>query len=124
MINETKILKAISEPTRLRVMYLLLKTNKELCGCELVDSLKIPQYNLTKHLDILLNAGLIQSRKEGRWVNYSVCNFQPGFIGSLCESILKLNKNIYKEDLKRFKKRLKLRKNGKCYIGIQNKQFT
>ena len=123
-MNETKILKAISEPTRLRVMYLLLKTKKELCGCELVDSLEIPQYNLTKHLDILIHAGLIQSRKEGRWVNYSTCSCQPGFIGSLCESILKLNGNIYEGDLKRFKKRLKLRKNGKCYIGIQNKQFT
>jgi len=123
MMNETKILKAISEPTRLRVMHLLLKTKKELCGCELVDSLEIPQYNLTKHLDILINAGLIQSRKEGRWVNYSVCNFQPGFEDSLCRSILKLDDIIYKEDLKRFKKRLKLRKDGKCYLGIQNKKF-
>ncbi len=123
-MNETKILKAISEPTRLRVMYLLLKTKKELCGCELVDSLEVPQYNLTKHQDILINAGLIQSRKEGRWVNYSACNFQPGFISSLCQSILKLNGNIYAEDLKRFKIRLELRKNGKCHLGIQNKKFV
>ena len=123
-MNETKILKAISEPTRLRIMRLLLMIKKELCGCELVDSLEIPQYNLTKHLDILINAGLIQSRKEGRWVNYSACSFQPGFIGYLCDSILKLDGSIYNEDLKRFKKRLKLRKDGKCYIGIQNKQFA
>lgn len=123
-MNETKTLKAISEETRLRIMHLLLKTKKELCGCELVDSLEIPQYNLTKHLDILINAGLVQSRKEGRWVNYSVCSCQPGFISSLCDSILKLDGIIYKEDLKRFQKRLKLRKNGKCHLGIQNKQFT
>lgn len=123
MNNETKILKAIGEPTRLRIIYLLLKTGQEICGCEFVDSLEMLQYNLTKHIDILMNAGLVVSRKEGRWVNYSARKCQPGFEDALCESILKLDDIVYKEDLKRFKKRMNLRKDGKCHLGIQNKKF-
>ena len=124
MKSEVKILKAIGEPTRLRIMRLLLVTEKEFCGCELVDSLEVPQYNLTKHLNILINADLLVSRKDGRWVNYSACSSQDDFINSICQSILKLNGFIYEEDLKRFKKRLNIRKNGKCYLGIQNKKFV
>ena len=122
-MDETKVLKALGEQTRLRILHLLLKTKKELCGCEFVDSLEIKQYNLTKHLDILINAGFIRSRKEGRWVHYSFCKSQSEFVGSLCKAILKLDGGTYDEDFKRWSKRLKLRKNGKCYIGIQNKQF-
>lgn len=124
MKSEIKILKAIGEPTRLRIMRLLLVTKKEVCGCELVDSLETPQYNLTKHLDILINADLLVSRRDGRWVNYSACSSQADFINSICQSILKLNGPIYKDDLKRFKKRLNIRKDGRCHLGIQNKKFV
>ena len=123
MLKETEILKALGETTRFRIMRLLLETGKEICGCELVDSLEIPQYNLTKHLDILIHAGLVTSRKEGRWVYYSACPDNSSFCKSICDGILKPKDKIYDEDLARFKKRLTIRKQGKCLLGIQNKNF-
>jgi len=122
-MNEASIFKVIGEPTRLRIMRLLLRTGKESCGCELVDSLLIPQYNLTKHIDILINAGLVDSRKEGRWVYYSACSDTTAFCESICRSVLKVKDKIYSDDLKRFKNRLGIRKNGKCLLGIQNKKL-
>ena len=123
MVNEIKILKSISESTRFRIIRLLLETKKEICGCEFVDSLEIPQYNLTKHLDILINAGLIKTRKESRWVYYSVCDNETPFCQSICQSILKASDKIHSEDLNRFMKRLDIRENGKCHLGIQNENL-
>ena len=123
MVKEAEILKALGEPTRLRIMRLLLETKKEICGCELVDSLEIPQYNLTKHIDILIHAGLIKSRKEGRWVYYLACVGCSSFCENVCDGVLKAKDKIYEEDLTKFKKRLAIRKKGKCLLGIQTKKL-
>ncbi|MCB9757011.1 MAG: helix-turn-helix transcriptional regulator [Candidatus Omnitrophica bacterium] len=123
-MDNVAIFKALGEPTRLRILRLLLKTGKEACGCELVDSILTPQYNLTKHIDVLMAAGLIKSRKEGRWVYYSACPDCSPFCVSICKVIQEAEEKIYQADLGRFKKRLSIREEGKCLLGIQNKKFT
>lgn len=122
-MDNAEIFKALGEATRLRIMRLLIKTGKESCGCELVDSLLIPQYNLTKHIDILMQVGFIRSRKEGRWVYYSVCKSGSALCASLCDIVEKTNDKVYENDLMRFKKRLAIREGSKCLLGIQNKKF-
>ncbi len=123
-MNSDVIVKAISESNRFRMLYLLLKTKKEICGCEFVDSLQMPQYNLTKHLDVLINASLVKSRKEGKWVYYSINNNASEFGKSLCQTILKADAQTHQDDLKRFQKRLNIRKNGKCLLGIQTAKLN
>ncbi len=123
-MDSESIVKAISESTRFRILYILLKTNKEICSCELVDSLQVPQYNLTKHLDILMNASLVKSRKEGKWVYYSINGNTSQFGKSLYKTILKADTQNHKEDLKRFGNRLNIRKNGKCLLGIQTAKLN
>lgn len=123
-MNNIEIFKALGELTRFRIVRLLLRTKKEICGCEFVDSLEIPQYNLTKHIDILIHSGLIKEKKEGRWVYYSACPENSPFCKTICEGILKAKDKIYDEDLARFKKRMAIRKSGKCLLGIQNKKFA
>lgn len=124
MIKDVEILKALGEPTRLRIMRLLLAAESGACGCELVDSLGIPHYNLTKHLDILINAGLVVSKKEGRWVYYTPLSERSGFLRAIYAGVLKTEDKIYAEDYARFKKRMALRTQGKCLLGIQNKKLV
>ncbi|MDE2026984.1 MAG: winged helix-turn-helix transcriptional regulator [Candidatus Omnitrophica bacterium] len=123
-MNHADILKVLGEQSRLRIMRLLLATKKEICGCEFVDSLELPQYNLTKHIDILIHARLVKSRKEGRWVYYFACHDNSPFCHTICEGILKAKDQIYEKDLMRFKGRMALRQKGKCLLGIQNKKFV
>lgn len=123
MIQEVDILRVLGEPTRFRIMKLLLVSKKEICGCEFVDSLELPQYNLTRHMDALIEAGLVKDRKESRWVYYSACPDQSSFCRELCRSIMKAKSKTFDADFSRFKKRLTIRKNGKCLLGIQNKKF-
>jgi ArsR family transcriptional regulator len=63
-------LKALSDPTRLKILYLL--SDGELCVCEIICALDKPQSSISHHLNILKNLGFIQGRKEGVWIYYSL----------------------------------------------------
>jgi len=60
--------KALSDTNRVR-MLLALRTG-ELCVCQLIDLLRLAPSTVSKHLSLLDHAGLIESRKAGRWVYY------------------------------------------------------
>lgn len=61
-------LKALSDATRLKILYLL--SDKELCVCEIIYALNKPQSSISHHLNILKNSGFITGRKEGVWIHY------------------------------------------------------
>ena len=63
------LFKTLSEPVRLRIIHLLL-TKGELCVCDLVDTLKLSQSVVSRHLAYLRNNGLVTTRREGVWVHY------------------------------------------------------
>ena len=63
-----RVMKALSDPNRVKVVKLL--QHKEMCVCEMQEALGIAQPTVSKHLKILEDAGLVQSRKDGLWVNY------------------------------------------------------
>jgi DNA-binding transcriptional ArsR family regulator len=65
-------IKALSDETRLRLMKLL--EGGELCVCELMQVLDMSQPRISRHLGVLKNAGLVDDRREGKWVYYSLCN--------------------------------------------------
>jgi ArsR family transcriptional regulator, arsenate/arsenite/antimonite-responsive transcriptional repressor len=62
------ITKALSDPTRVRA--LLALQNGELCLCHIVELLKLAPSTVSKHLDVLHRAGLIERRKDGRWAHF------------------------------------------------------
>jgi ArsR family transcriptional regulator len=63
-----RVMKALSDPNRIKAIKML--QHKELCVCEIQESLGLAQPTVSKHLKILEDAGLVQSRKNGLWVNY------------------------------------------------------
>lgn len=63
-------LKALSDATRLKMLYLL--SNGELCVCEIMCALNKPQSSVSHHLNILKNSGFIKGRKDGVWIHYSL----------------------------------------------------
>jgi DNA-binding transcriptional ArsR family regulator len=64
------LFKALSDETRLRIINLLL--GGELCVCELMDALQMPQPRISHQLRILKGAGLVMDRREGRWIIYAL----------------------------------------------------
>jgi ArsR family transcriptional regulator len=61
---------ALSDPTRVRVLYLLMQ--RECCVCEVMDVLGISQVNASRYCNTLKDAGFLTLRREGRWKHYFV----------------------------------------------------
>jgi ArsR family transcriptional regulator len=114
--------KALSDKTRLRIICLLKKAYIKLCVCEIMDSLNENQYNVSRHLRILKNMGLLNEEKDGRWVYYSLIKPNNQFQKLILEALLTVREDHLNEDSKRLKKRLALRADGKCVEGIKGEE--
>src|SRR3990172_149281 len=69
-VSEVAAFRALGDSTRLRILKLL--TRGELCVCQIERSLRISQALTSRHLGILRMTGLVQARREGQWVHYSL----------------------------------------------------
>ncbi len=67
-----KVMKALSDANRVKMLKLLQR--RVLCVCEIQSALGLAQSTASKHLRILEEAGLIEYRKEGLWVNYRLAD--------------------------------------------------
>jgi ArsR family transcriptional regulator len=63
-----KVMKALSDPNRVKIAKML--QHKLMCVCEIQEALQISQSSVSKHLKILEEAGLVDFKKDGLWVNY------------------------------------------------------
>jgi len=68
MIEHHDIFKGLADPTRLRIVALLL--DRELCVCDLMAVLRLPQSTVSRHMIRLKSAGLVSDRRDGKWVHY------------------------------------------------------
>lgn len=75
--------RAFSDRTRLRILNLL--RGGELCVCDIVRVLELPQPKISRHLAYLRRAGLVNARKEGLWIHYRLAKA----MGEFHESLLK-----------------------------------
>lgn len=66
-----QLFKALGDETRLRIISLLLH-GEELCVCDLMAVLELPQSTVSRHLSYLRNAGLVDDRRQGIWMYYSL----------------------------------------------------
>lgn len=63
-----KIFKSLADENRIRILSKL--TAGEKCACDLLDDLSITAPTLSHHMSMLIDAELVESRKEGKWVYY------------------------------------------------------
>ncbi|GAB4310914.1 MAG: metalloregulator ArsR/SmtB family transcription factor [Methanobacteriaceae archaeon] len=72
LIIDAEIIKALSDPTRLKIIHLL--EHGEMCVCEIITAMEKPQPTISHHLNILKKAGFLKWRKEGVWIHYKLSN--------------------------------------------------
>ena len=65
-----RVFKALSDENRIRILKQL--RNGERCGCELLEELQITQPTLSHHMKILCDCDIVKSRREGKWMYYTV----------------------------------------------------
>jgi len=114
-----RLLATLTDPTRLRLLRLVQR--QELCVCELMDALQIPQYKVSRHLRLLRSAGLVEASRSGRWMHYRIShraassNFHQQLL-KLLEVHLRHLPELRRDDA-RLEKRLALRREGRCVVG-------
>ena len=69
-LDTAKILKAISDPKRLRIVDML--SCGELCACKILEAFRITQPTLSHDMKVLLEAGIVCDRREGKNIFYSL----------------------------------------------------
>lgn len=66
-----RIAKALGDPTRLRIVDVVRAADEPVCQCELLPLFAISQPALSKHLKVLVQAGVLDARRSGTWTYYS-----------------------------------------------------
>jgi len=67
---DARIFKALADENRLSVLKLLQGGEK--CACVLLEELNITQPTLSHHMKLLCDSGIVNYRKEGKWMHYSI----------------------------------------------------
>lgn len=117
--NPVRTFKALSEETRLQMLILILQ-HGELCVCDLESVLEIGQSKASRHLRYLLNAGLLQDRREGVWIYYRIADTLDSPTKAIIENIDQLLDNTKIKQLN--EKLLNWRKQMKC--GLSRGKFN
>lgn len=109
IVDLERLFQALSDATRLRILGLLL--TGEVCVCDIHESLKLPQPKVSRHLAYLRKAGLVETRRNGLWVNYRLASAPDPVLGVVREAVTHalMHVNTVQRDAKRLEK-----KNGCC----------
>ncbi len=117
--REIETLQALADPTRLRLLNLLTQA-VEICVCELVDALAMPQYKVSRHLGILAAAGWVEDRRVGKWNYYRIARslrpYQETFLKALRQ--MREEREDFHRDEARAARRLETRRDGLCCVGL------
>jgi len=70
-MNGARFLRLLADETRLRILSLLVRT-PDLCVCELVAVLRLPQYQISRQLGPLRRTGLLTATRRGPFVFYGI----------------------------------------------------
>jgi ArsR family transcriptional regulator len=106
----TDVFRALSDPTRLRILHVLRKG--ELCVGDLVTVLDVPQPTASRHLTLLRKIGLITARKKSYWTFYALAPARTGLRAKLLE-LLDADTKGRSRDESRLKA---LRRSGGCCL--------
>ncbi|MFZ7137458.1 MAG: ArsR/SmtB family transcription factor [archaeon] len=70
--KQSKFFKALADEKRVRIIKLLM--NKQMCICELMVCLDMSQPNLSHHIQLLENQGIVKRKKKGKWAYCSIAD--------------------------------------------------
>jgi ArsR family transcriptional regulator len=93
MKHHAQIFKALSDPIRLRIV-LLLQAEGELCVCDLMAVLKLPQSTVSRHLAYLKRSCWVDTRRQGVWMYYQLSRESCRMCRELLEILLRYSRDL------------------------------
>ena len=118
MKTTAQLFKALGDETRLRIITLLI-SGRELCVCDIMAVLGLPQSTVSRHLSYLRNTGLVDDRRQGIWMYYRVSRaateHAAELFGLLAQMLLGQDQAV--EDLQRLEEHLLTKEKTPCTSG-------
>jgi ArsR family transcriptional regulator len=71
-IATARLLRALGDPARVRIVNLLATTGEPVCVCHLVEPLGLSQPTVSHHLKTLIDIGLLEREQRGKWAYFSL----------------------------------------------------
>ena len=107
----SRLFKALGDETRLRMVALL--SHGELCVCHLQEALGLSQPNVSRHLAVLRAAGIVEDRRDGKWIHYRLLRQQDPDCERQLRALVKAfsKREVLRGDVARL---LKVRGPGAC----------
>ena len=106
------VFRAFSDRTRLRVLSLLRQRDDEVCVCDIIRVLALPQAKVSRHLAYLRKAGLVDVRQAGTWRYYRLAGANSSFHAKLLECLSCCFADV--PELRRDARKLGLKTNASC----------
>ncbi len=92
-LETAKVFKALCDPNRLMIVEMLHDGEK--CACDLLADMDISQSTLSHHMKILCESGIVNCRRDGKWMNYSLskrgCETAQSLLAAMLESAVVLD---------------------------------
>lgn len=109
------IAKALAEENRVRIILAL--RDGELCVCQIIELLGLAPSTVSKHMSVLRQAGIVEGRKDGRWMYYRLAGRDApgevrGAISWVADSVL--GKEVIKKDRKKLSEILRVDREVLC----------
>ena len=86
--------KALGDENRLKMVQMIASAD-DICACHLLDKFDFSQPTLSHHIKILCAAKLIDCRREGKWMHYSL---NAEHVGEICDLLSNLLEEAASED--------------------------
>ncbi|MES2474391.1 MAG: metalloregulator ArsR/SmtB family transcription factor [Verrucomicrobiota bacterium] len=112
MANIVTFSRALADPTRWRIVQLVLED--ALCVCELADILEMPQSSVSSHVQVIRKAGLLESEKCEKWTYFQIHRDYRKLVQSLAKFFAAADDAVAQGDVTRAIQRLAKRENSCC----------
>jgi len=94
------VFRCLADDTRARIA-LLIASEEELCVCELTCALQASQPKISRHLAELRNCGLLDHRRQGQWIYYSLSGDLPAWVREILQATLEAQRGWLHDDMQR-----------------------
>ena len=122
-IHYIDALKALAEPNRLKLFWLLIHVDQKVTVAEAMDVIGENQYNVSRNLKMLFKAGLLSQQRQGKWVYYTLAKQTQPHWQSLVDSVRQLPSEPFADVSLRCSARLAMRVKGECVIGPNSDEW-
>ncbi|HBE79897.1 MAG TPA: ArsR family transcriptional regulator [Firmicutes bacterium] len=123
MEEYTAAFQALSDQTRVRIIWLLANMQIKICVCEITEVLNESEFKVSRHLKILKSAGFLGEEKEGRWVFYFLKNSGNVYLQTILRAVRAIPRETFIVEIERCRQLLLCGEMKSCRIGVNSDEW-